>query len=579
MTTPSLFAPPSVACPPRPNRPITTPAASPYAMRDYQRRGVDAICRCLREDGSTLLVCPTGTGKTVMLAHAIREFVPPGKRALVLAHRQELIEQNARTIHAVLGEPVAIEMGDVWADMGLSRHRVIVASKDSLHAKRRGRFNVDDFALVIADEAHHATATTYRSVFDHFDGVPILGVTATPDRTDEEALGQVFASVAMVYEITDAIKDGYLVPVRANTVFVESLDLSDIHTVAGDFNVGELSAQLESEKVMYEIAATIQREAAKPENVGRRGLIFTASVRQAQRLSEILNDHVPDSSKWACGETPRDERATILQEHRAGSFRWLVNCALFTEGYDDPSLGFVILARPTKSRSLFAQMLGRGTRPMPGVVDGLADAAARRAAIAESAKPYVSILDFTGVSGRHKLVTPADVLGGNYPQEDVDAASRMLEDENGIDVTDALERAKRAREASRDDTAEAQRVAEIVGNRHKIMALAKYMLMPQDVFGGPVDYVPRERDWARGKPPTEKQLDILEKRGFDREASNQLSRAECSRIISEIFIRQEAGLATLKQCRALSKRGINTAGMTFEAASAAMDRLYGGVRR
>jgi superfamily II DNA or RNA helicase len=354
-------------------------------IRPYQRRALDSISKCLAADGSTLLVAATGTGKTFMLSHAIKENCPGGKRVMVLAHREELITQNAKAIERVLGEPCDIERAGMHADLPgtlRAKAKVIVASKDSLHARRISRFNPSEFGLIVTDEAHHAPSQSYQSIYDYFTGVPHLGVTATPDRHDEEALGQVYKSVAMVYDIADAIHDGYLVPVKARTVIVEGLNLNLISTTAGDLNQGELAAQLEAERPMHEVAASITREIGT-----RRAIIFTVSVRQAERLSEILNDYQPNSSRWICGATPEDRRKADLAAHRSGECRYMVNVGVLTEGYDDPGVSMIVMARPTKSRSLFAQCLGRGTRPMAASIDGIADADGRKAAIAASVKP------------------------------------------------------------------------------------------------------------------------------------------------------------------------------------------------
>lgn len=556
---------PAVKCPPRP-----TQRPGLFAMRDYQIRAVESIGMCLAENPSTLIVLPTGTGKTVCIAHAIRNHCKG--RALVLAHRQELIEQNARTIQAVLGEPCGIEMADRHADLpGTTKPRVVVASKDSLHPTRLARFNPSEFGMIVTDESHHAVADSYGRVYSHFVGVPHLGVTATPDRLDEAALGQVFASVAFVYEIADAIRDGWLVPVKAHTVFVKELQLANVKTTAGDLNQGELAEQLERDRVLHEVAASITREAK-----GRRAIIFTVSVRQAQKLAEILNDYEPDSARYVCGETPKEQRAFDLAEHRAGVYRYCVNVGVLTEGYDDPGCGMIVMARPTKSRALFAQCLGRGTRPLPGIVDGVDDPTARRAAIGASGKPSMTVLDFTGNCGRHKLINPADVLGGAYADEDIDAAGALI-GEDEIDVVDALERARQARQERNSEAA--IEAAEWSASRNRIVALAKYVLSEEDLFDGALTMPGRERGWDRGKAATDAQIDTLERAGFSREDAARMSKTECSRVIGGIVTRRMAGLCTLKQARLLERFGHkDAANYSFEQARQIIDSRLGGRR-
>lgn len=530
-----------------------------HTIRDYQRRALDNIGKCLAADGSTLLVAATGTGKTFMLSHAIKENCPGDMRSMVIAHREELITQNAKAIERVLGEPCDIERAGMHADLpGLhKRAKVIVASKDSLHTHRIARFNPAEFGLIVTDEAHRSLGDSYRRIYDHFAGVPHLGVTATPDRHDEEALGQVYKSVAMVYDIADAIHDGYLVPVKSHTVIVEGLNLNLISTTAGDLNQGELAEQLEAERPMHEVAASITREVGD-----RRAIIFTVSVRQAERLCEILNDYQPDSARWACGTTPADERTEITAAHKAARFKYLVNCGLFTEGYDDPGVSMIVMARPTKSRSLFAQCLGRGTRPMAAAIDGIADAAGRRAAIAASSKPDLLVLDFTGNCGRHKLASPADVLGGRYTQEEREAAAMEAQQE-GVDVGEALERARHKTEESLNKPD----ILDYAKSRQRILAIAKYALKEEDLFDGA--FTPgRERAWMSGRAATPSQIATLEKFGFDPKDSSRMSKDECSKIIGASIMRVHQQKATLKQAALLERWGIQGAGdMSFAQAS------------
>ena len=278
--------------------------------------------------------------------------------------------------------------------------------------------------MLIIDEAHHATSPSYRRVIDYYRTNPalkVLGVTATPDRADEEALGQVFQSVAFDYEVLDAIHDGWLVPIEQQMVHVEGLDYSSIRTTAGDLNGGDLAAVLEAEKNLQQMAS------ASLAIIGqRRALVFTASVKAAEMTAEILNRHRPGMAAWVCGKTDREERRRVLAEFAAGKLQVVCNCGVLTEGFDDPGVEVVIMGRPTKSRSLYSQMVGRSTRPLPGVVDGPETAEARKAAIAASAKPSCLVVDFVGNAGKHKLITSADILGGKVSEEALERAVKRV---------------------------------------------------------------------------------------------------------------------------------------------------------
>src|SRR3990167_2301775 len=394
-------------------------------LRQYQTQASDAIMREFQESDSTLIVVPTGGGKTIIIADVIRRFHP--QRAIVLAHREELIFQARQKIEAFTGFNCEIEMADFTAAANLWQlPEVIISTVQTQNSgttkKRMTRFNPNDFGLLVIDEAHHCTANSYRAVIDYYKSNPdlrVLGVTATPDRTDEEALGQVFKTVAFDYEILDAIHDGYLVPVEQQLVSISGLDFSNVRTTAGDLNGADLAAVMEQEEMMQGVAS------ASIEIVGnRRAVVFTSSVKHAETISSIFNRHRNGMCEWVCGTTPKEERRRILDDFQNGRVQVVANCAVLTEGFDNTGVEVIIMARPTKSRSLYAQMAGRAMRPLPGVIDGLEAASAdeRKSAIATSAKSSCKIIDFVGNSGRHKLMTTADILGGNVSEEAIEKA-------------------------------------------------------------------------------------------------------------------------------------------------------------
>jgi superfamily II DNA or RNA helicase len=314
-------------------------------LRPYQSSAVDSIFSKWLEHESTIACLPTGTGKTIIFGHVIkqaRERGIPG-RAMVIAHREELIWQAAKKIEAVTGERPSIEMAEYRADHALIQKNVVVASVQTLVAGRDGgrmkRFDPREFGLLIIDEFHHAVADTYRRVIEHFSGCKRLGVTATPDRADEEALGQVCDSVAFDYEIADAIGDGWLAPVRQTVVEVDGLDLTDVRTTAGDLNGADLARVMEYEQNLHEIASPSIELCGN-----RRALVFAASVAQAERLCEIFNRHRSECAQFVCGETPKEIRRQMLADYSAGRFQYLVNCAVATEGFDEPGIQVVVMA-------------------------------------------------------------------------------------------------------------------------------------------------------------------------------------------------------------------------------------------
>jgi superfamily II DNA or RNA helicase len=528
-------------------------------LRDYQARAVDAIYKAWEDSDSTLAVMPTGCGKTITFAHVI-DRLPPGRRAMLIAHREELIFQGADKIARVTGEAPDVEMAEFRADrgawlVGATKKQVVVASVQTLNAGagegRMGRFDPQDFGLLIIDEAHHAVAKSYQAVIEWFRKNPrlkVLGVTATPDRADEMALGQVFDSVAFDYEIADAITDGWLVPIEQQMVHVEGLDLSSVRTTAGDLNGADLAHVMEYESNLHEIASPTLEICG-----GRKALVFAASVAHAERLCEIFNRHHAACARWVCGETPKEERRSLFADYADGKFQFLCNVGVATEGFDDPSIQVVVMARPTKSRALYAQMAGRGTRPLPGLVDSQPMAEHRRAAIAASAKPAVLIVDFVGNAGKHKLMSTADILGGNYPDEVVEQAARTVREAGqSKDMLEALAEAQAELRKQAEETK-----AREAATRARLRAKAVYStstVSPFDLF----HLAPRqERGWDVGRQLSEKQRALLEKHmpGVDVDA---LTYSQGKQLLDEQFRRWDTGECSYKQAKLLARNHLPT---------------------
>ena len=533
-------------------------------LRPYQSAASDAIFKEWQDNDSTLVVMPTGGGKTVLFADVIRRVFP--RRALVIAHREELIFQARDKIQRVTGLSADVEMGEYRSDGGLFGSARVVVSTIQTQCSggdgggRMSKFDPSQFGLLIIDEAHHATSPSYRRVIDYYRTNPalkVLGVTATPDRADEEALGQVFQSVAFDYEVLDAIHDGWLVPIEQQMVHVEGLDYSDVRTTAGDLNGGDLAAVMEAERNLQPMAS------ASLAIIGqRRALVFTSSVKAAEMTAEIFNRHRPEMAAWVCGKTDREERRRVLADFAAGKVQVVCNCGVLTEGFDDPGVEVVIMGRPTKSRSLYSQMVGRSTRPLPGVVDGPDTPEARRAAIAASAKPSCLVVDFVGNAGRHKLITSADILGGKVSEEALERAVKRVSAAGGpVNMTEALDEAEA-------ELREQRRLAE-AARRANLVAKARFTTQSVDPFDvlhlDPV----KPRGWDAGRQLTEKQRSLLMRQGINPDG---ISFAEGRQLISEIFRRWDGKLCSFKQAKVLRKYGYDSE-VSFAEASATIDAL------
>jgi len=563
------------------------------SLRDYQTKSSDAIVEAFNDSPSTLLVLPTGCGKTEVFCDVIRRFQP--KRSIILAHREELIWQAANRIRQKTGLSCEIEMANLKAsEHFIERPDVIVTTVQTQTAGgdgngRMSRFKPEDFGLLVIDEAHHACADTYKRVIDYYRQNPnlkVLGVTATPDRADEEALGQIFDSVAFDYEILDAIKEGWLVPIDQQMVNVGTLDFSEVRTTAGDLNGADLAAIMESEgPIQSVIMATVEAMFALPPNAllkvplaqwwefcqtfgsdPRRTLAFASSVRHAEMLSDILNRVHPGLSSWICGATPKEERRKTLAEFNAGRIPALANCAVLTEGFDSPAVQVIVMARPTKSRSLYSQMVGRSTRPLPGLVDPFPTADERKAAIAESTKQSCLVVDFVGNSGRHKLMTSADILGGNVNEEAiVRAVKKAVEEGKPVRMDEALQKSQEEIEA---EFLERKRQED--ARKSRLVAKARYSTHAVNPFNILELRPVRERGWDMGKQLSEKQRALLLKQGID---GASMPYAEAKAILNEMFRRWNNKLATFKQCKMLKKFGYSIENVTMAEATKIIDRI------
>ena len=324
--------------------------AETQTLRPYQQQARDRI-HAEWEAGRTrtLLVLPTGTGKTIVFASVAADQVRAGDRVLILAHRGELLEQAADKLQRSTGLVSAVEKAestclDSW-------FRVVVGSVQTLQRTARlERFPQDYFGTIIIDEAHHAITDGYRRILDYFDRAKVLGVTATPDRGDMRNLGEVFDSLAFEYKLTDAIKEGYLCKIMAQTIPLK-LDITDVGFTSGDYSLGQLGTALDP--YLEQIAAEMAQRCRD-----RKTVVFLPLIKTSQKFRDLLNAH---GFRAAEVNGQSDDRRQVLADFEADKYNVLCNSMLLTEGWDCPSVDCVVVLRPTKVRSLYSQMVGRGT--------------------------------------------------------------------------------------------------------------------------------------------------------------------------------------------------------------------------
>lgn len=329
-------------------------------LRPYQVEAIAAIEEAERRGvRRPLLGLPTGTGKTVIFAALIRKR---GGRALVLAHRDELLTQATDKIRQI--DPGA-RMGLVKAEANEIEAPVVVASMQTLARQSRLARLPRQFETVVVDEAHHATADSYRRVLEWTADSPlVLGVTATPERADNASLGEVWDEVVYSRSLLEMIRAGYLVDLRGLRVRLD-VDFSRLRVSHGDFVDTEAAAVLTAADAPAHACAAYLEHAA-----GRKALLFTPTVELAHLMAEAFRDGGV-SAEAVDGSLPLEERRAILARLRSGETQVVANCAVLTEGFDEPSVDCVIIARPTRSRILYVQMIGRGTRTFPNKSDCL----------------------------------------------------------------------------------------------------------------------------------------------------------------------------------------------------------------
>lgn len=374
-------------------------------LRPYQSNTLDTIKR--KHWGGTnrqLVKWPTGTGKTVLFSN-LPDFLPLTKRMLVLVHRDELAQQaKDKIMRWNPNRTVGVEMAQSRA----GNAQIVVASVQTIgkaNSPRLLQFNPSDFQVIVTDEAHHATAQSYQTIFDHFNvkdnkELLSLGVTATPNRADGKGLNEVYDEIVFDMGILDAIRQGWLADLRGVRVS-SSTDLDDVQTRAGDFAQDQLTAA-----VNVSARNDLVVRAWLDHGRDRKSLVFAAGIPHAKALADTFQRYgISSQAVW--GDDP--DRADKLKFHRQGHIKVLINSDLLIEGYDDWSIGCIVLAKPTKSESRYTQIIGRGTR-IPEGIDNLVRA---REMGLHIEKEDCILIDVVDATTKHSLVSLPSLFGLN----------------------------------------------------------------------------------------------------------------------------------------------------------------------
>lgn len=506
-------------------------------LRPYQQEAREAVqAEWAKGRKRTLLVLPTGCGKTIVFSKIIEDQVREGKRVLVLAHRSELLEQASDKLKTATGLGTALEKAENTS-IG-SWYRVVVGSVQTMQREKRlSQFPPDWFDTIVVDEAHHAISDGYQRVLSYFEQSDVLGVTATPDRGDMKNLGSYFDSLAYEYSLVQAIKEGYLSKIKALTIPL-SLDLSNVSMSAGDFKASDVGTALDP--YLEQIADEMVKQCAD-----RKTVVFLPLVKTSQKFRDILNAKGFRAAE-VNGESK--DRAEILEDFEKDRYNVLCNSMLLTEGWDCPSVDCVVVLRPTKVRALYSQMVGRGTRLHPG-------------------KEELLLLDFLWHTERHELCRPAHLIC-----EIPEVAQKMvenMEEQTGVmlDLEDMEVKAAEDVVAQREE-ALAKQLEEMRKRKRKLVDPLQFEMSihAEDLS----NYVPNF-GWEMA-PASDKQIKALEKYGIFTDEIGNAGKANL--LLDRLNKRQQEGLTTPKQIRLLERYGFKDVGMwPFEEAKNMINRI------
>lgn len=535
--------------------PVKAAALAParaYGLRPYQADAMQSVKEGWGDpEVRAQLVCmATGCGKTIYFSATTDDEVAAGGRVLILAHTDELLEQAIEKLKFSRGLKAEKEKANNYASRFA---KIVVASVQTMQRVRLQSWPKNHFTLIIVDEAHRSLAESYQNILNHFTG-RVIGVTATADRGDKKALGDFYQRVAYDYSLLKAVRDGWLVRPIVKTMPVQ-IDLNGVKSKAtadgNDFDRMEVGKRLAP--FLDAIAVEIQKEAPQ-----RKIILFLPSIETAKLMSDAMN-RVGITCDYVTGEC--EDRKEKIARYKNGQLQAICNMALLTEGFDHDAIDTLVVLRPTKIRSLYVQMVGRGTRPLGGIVKALAaaqNAAGRLHIIKQSAKPFVTILDFLWLYERHDLIKPASLVSSD---------PRVVEAMGSADG-DLLEVQARAERDLLEKLAKA-----VAKNSNKKAKVVDPLAVASEL--GDVELASYEPETERdSRPPTPKMLAILTNNGVDVSGIKYFGQAQ--KLIGRILQRHARGLCTIRQLHFLSKLGIDASMMTKEEAKAKQDEIISG---
>lgn len=393
-------------------------------LRSYQIEAEAKVFERLKAGVNKQVVClPTGCGKTLLAARIATQF----KRILFMSHTEELISQSGAALLTEFYPELSMtevmnqhgdiieyfkylqrdrlfasfeehnRFGIIKADMFKIDNHITLASFQTIH-RRLEKIPADWFDLVIVDECDLALAATVKKTLDYLKPKLLLGLTATPTRSDGASLATNFDEIVSQFPLAQAIEEGYLCELDCIQLKTQ-LNLDNVRTTAGEFNQKDLKEAVDTD-IRNQMLVDKYKEYAN----GKQNVVFCVDVEHAKNVCLKFKE-AGYKAEFIVGdkeETP--DRLAVINRFKSGETQILTNCMILTAGFDHPAIGCITLASPTKSLRKFLQQIGRGTRTLPGVIDKCISAEDRRLAIKESAKPNCTVLDVVDTTSKHKII-------------------------------------------------------------------------------------------------------------------------------------------------------------------------------
>lgn len=491
-------------------------------LRPYQLAAMQSITDSWgKENRKILAVLPTGTGKTILFSHIVKEKTDEGHRVLILAHRGELLQQAKDKLKLAVGLDSALEKADSTT-AGTDTNVVVASVQSMMQDKRLAQFPSDHFNYIIVDEAHHSPADSYQKVLAHFPDAYVLGVTATPERGDGKNLLDYYDSLAFEYTLLQAIQDGYLCPIHAQMIPLK-LDISKVSIANGDYAAGQLGDSLDA--FLYQIANEMKTYCKD-----RKTVVFLPLIKTSQKLCNILKKA---GFKAAEINGKSKNRSKILRDFEKGKFHILCNSMLLTEGWDCPSVDCIVILRPTKSPTLYRQMVGRGTR-------------------LHLNKKNLLLLDFLWITKEHDLCHPSCLISTDTNvQEQIN--NQIQNSETEINILAAEKEASHRMQLDM----ESRLLKELKRTRNYESKLVQLIDFACGIASEELIALHKTAEETRTRL-TENQFVFLASHGIDAASVPTPDIAE--KVIHILHTRASSGLATPKQIRRLEYYGFCNVG-------------------